>query len=67
MDFEALYAVEELDFYGLSIGEDSPYEWATDEKTEISDKKVFKNKKKLFSPDEIYREAEANTMRAFSI
>lgn len=67
MEFNALDAVEELEFFGLSIGEDSPYSWATDDISEISDKKVFSrnHKNKIFNPKEIYEEAVAKTMEVF--
>ena len=67
MDINYLEAVEELDFFGLSIGEDSPYSWATDDVSEVSNRRVFNrnHKKKIFNPKEIYEEAIAQTMEVF--
>lgn len=67
MDFESLDAVEEMNFFGLSIGEDSPYDWATSDASVVSNRKVFSrtHKSKLRNPKEVYEEAEANTMQAF--
>lgn len=67
MDFEYLDAIEDLDFFGLSIGEDSPYEWATEDVSEIDNRNVFRRTqmKKIFNPKEIYEEAKAKTMESF--
>lgn len=67
MDFEVLDAIEDLDFYGLSLSEDSPYDWAVDEITQPEKRNIFRKKRKIFNPSEIYQEAYANTMAQFDI
>lgn len=65
MDFEALDAIEDMNFYGLSLEEDSPYDWAIDKTSEVEDAKVFKRGKLMVEPKEAYREAQALSMEKF--
>ena len=66
MDFDILSSAEEMDFYGLSIQEDSPYEWAVDGMSEIEDAQVFKRGKVTIEPKYAYKEAEAQAMEKFT-
>ena len=65
MDFEVLDAIEDMDFYGLSLQEDSPYDWAVDGTSEVEDAKVFKWGKLVVEPKEAYREAQALSIERF--
>ena len=65
MEFEILDAVEDIDFFGLSLQEDSPYDWVAESETEPTNRNVFRKKRKIFNPSEIYQEAYANTMEEF--
>lgn len=67
MEFEILDAVEDIDFFGLSLQEDSPYDWVAEHETEPKNRDIFKKKRKIFNPSEIYQEAYANTMVQFDI
>ena len=67
MDFDELEAMEEMDFYGLSFATDDPYDYATEEMEPPEDYRVFKNKKILLNPDEVYKKAENAALMAFKI
>lgn len=67
MEFDVLDTVEEMDFCGTSIQEDSPYQWVSETQTGPTLKQVFSKKRKIFDPSEIYQEAYANTMQEFDI
>lgn len=67
MEFDVLDAMEDIDFFGLSLQEDSPYDWVSEEESEPSNREIFKKKRKIFNPSEIYKEAYANTMEEFDI
>lgn len=67
MEFDVLDAMEDIDFFGLSIYEDSPYDWVAEEETEPSKRDIFRKKRKIFNPSEIYKEAYANTMEEFDV
>lgn len=65
MEFDALESIEEMGFYGLSLQEDSPYDWAVDGVAEIEDARVFNRGRLVVEPKEAYREAEASSIKKF--
>lgn len=65
MEFEVLDAMEDIEFFGLSLQEDSPHDWVVEDETEPRNRDIFRKKRKIFNPSEIYQEAYANTMAEF--
>ena len=56
----------EVDGFDLSLDLDNPYDMALDETTVMEDELIFKNKRMLREPVEVYKEALADTNKNFA-